>query len=156
MTSFASAIALASLALLSYSCGSALGSLTTLWTLTWLPPSWRAMLPQKFSPAITLIAPAGSPLGAGEAHAAARATSPRTDAYRTPPTMTQEYCTIDLRNVFAYSQDVARPSPVSDQVKSLFSAENRHLWSIDELHAAVVVEIGAADYSTVFRAVSGL
>src|SRR5260370_40847316 len=51
---------------------------------------------------------------------------------------------------------VARPSPVSDQVKSLFSAENRHLWSIDELHAAVVAELGAGDYSTVFRAVSGL
>lgn len=51
---------------------------------------------------------------------------------------------------------MARPSPVSDQVKNLFSAENRHLWSIDELHAEVVSQLGAADYSTVFRAVSGL
>ncbi len=68
----------------------------------------------------------------------------------------QEYCTIDLRNVFAYSRGVARPSPVSDQVKSLFSDQDRHLWSIDELHAAVVAQLGAADYSTVFRAVSGL
>ena len=51
---------------------------------------------------------------------------------------------------------MARPSPVSDQVRSLFSAPGRHLWSIDELHAAVVVRLGAADYSTVFRAVSGL
>ena len=51
---------------------------------------------------------------------------------------------------------MARPSPVSDQVKSLFSAEKRHLWSIDELHAAVVEQLGAADYSTVFRAASSL
>jgi Fe2+ or Zn2+ uptake regulation protein len=50
---------------------------------------------------------------------------------------------------------VARPSPVSDQVKSLFAAEQRHLWSIDELHEAVVRELGGADYSTVFRAVLG-
>ncbi|HEY8864081.1 MAG TPA: transcriptional repressor [Candidatus Dormibacteraeota bacterium] len=52
---------------------------------------------------------------------------------------------------------MARPSPVSDQVKLLFSAsETKHLWSIDELHGAVVTVLGAADYSTVFRAVSGL
>ena len=49
---------------------------------------------------------------------------------------------------------MARPSPVSDQVRSLFAAERRHLWSIDELHEAVVQSLGAADYSTVFRAVS--
>jgi Fur family ferric uptake transcriptional regulator len=61
-----------------------------------------------------------------------------------------------LRNVFAYSRDVARPSPVSDEVKSLFSAKTRHLWSLDELHAAVVEQLGAADYSTVFRAASSL
>jgi Fe2+ or Zn2+ uptake regulation protein len=42
-------------------------------------------------------------------------------------------------------------------VKLLFSAsDSRHLWSIDELHAAVVKALGDADYSTVFRAVSGL
>ena len=51
---------------------------------------------------------------------------------------------------------VARPSPVSDQVRSLFGAEQKHLWSIDELHEAVVQSLGAADYSTVFRAVSGM
>ena len=45
------------------------------------------------------------------------------------------------------------PSPVSDQVRTLFDAEGRHLWSIDELHTAVVESLGAADYSTVFRAV---
>ena len=51
---------------------------------------------------------------------------------------------------------VARPSPVSDQVRGLFAAERKHLWSIDELHGAVVQSLGAADYSTVFRAVSGM
>jgi len=76
-------------------------------------------------------------------------------ATRIPRIMAQEYCTIDLRNAFAYSGQVARPSPVSDQVKGLLAAGDRHLWSIDELHAAVVGELGAADYSTVFRAVSG-
>src|SRR5258708_11607971 len=69
--------------------------------------------------------------------------------------MTQEYCQIDFCKVFAHSRRVARPSPVSDEVKSLFSDEHRHLWSIDELHMAVVKALGAADYSTVFRAVSG-
>jgi Fe2+ or Zn2+ uptake regulation protein len=52
---------------------------------------------------------------------------------------------------------MARPSPVSDQVKLLFNAsDTTHLWSIDELHEAAVKVLGAADYSTVFRAVSGL
>lgn len=51
---------------------------------------------------------------------------------------------------------MARPSPVSDQVRQLFAAERRHLWSIDELHEAVVHTLGAADYSTVFRAVSAM
>ena len=51
---------------------------------------------------------------------------------------------------------MARPSPVSDQVRILFETETKHLWSIDELHAAVVESLGAADYSTVFRAVSGM
>lgn len=41
-------------------------------------------------------------------------------------------------------------------MRRLFSNEARHLWSIDELHEAVVGALGAADYSTVFRAVSGL
>jgi Fe2+ or Zn2+ uptake regulation protein len=114
------------------------------------------MLPQKFSPAITLIALDNWLLGAGPPHAQASATRTQTAANFTRPVMTQEYCTIDLRNVFAYSRGMARPSPVSDQVKSLFSDQDRHLWSIDELHAAVVAQLGAADYSTVFRAVSGL
>ena len=51
---------------------------------------------------------------------------------------------------------MARPSPVSDQVRSLLAAERRHLWSIDELHEDVVQSLGAADYSTVFRAVTSM
>jgi Fe2+ or Zn2+ uptake regulation protein len=51
---------------------------------------------------------------------------------------------------------VARPSPVSDEVKRLLTAGDAHLWSIDELHGGVVRALGAADYSTVFRAVSGM
>ena len=46
---------------------------------------------------------------------------------------------------------------MSNQVQLLFRAsDGKHLWSIDELHGAVVEGLGAADYSTVFRAVSGL
>jgi len=51
---------------------------------------------------------------------------------------------------------MARPSPVTDQVRQLFATDGPHLWSIDELHEAVVRQLGAADYSTVFRAVSSL
>jgi Fe2+ or Zn2+ uptake regulation protein len=51
---------------------------------------------------------------------------------------------------------MARPSPVSDHVKKLFAGERRHMWAIDELHEAALKALGAADYSTVFRAVSGL
>ena len=51
---------------------------------------------------------------------------------------------------------MARPSPVSDQVVTLLEADERHLWSIDELHQAVVQSLGAADYSTVFRAIIAL
>lgn len=51
---------------------------------------------------------------------------------------------------------MARPSPVSDRVRTLFETETKHLWSIDELHLAVVESLGAGDYSTVFRAVSGM
>src|SRR5579859_5691623 len=53
MTYCALAKARASPVLLSYSCGSAFGSVTMLVTLTCDPPSWLAMLPQKFSAATT-------------------------------------------------------------------------------------------------------
>jgi Fe2+ or Zn2+ uptake regulation protein len=51
---------------------------------------------------------------------------------------------------------MARPSPVSDQVRTLLGEVQKHLWSIDELHEAVVETLGAADYSTVFRAVTAM
>ncbi len=51
---------------------------------------------------------------------------------------------------------MARPSPVTDAVRGLFLAHERHAWSLDELHESVRVSLGSADYSTVFRAVSSL
>jgi len=41
-------------------------------------------------------------------------------------------------------------------VKGLLQAGDRYLWSTDQLHAAAVGELGAAEYSTVFRAVPRL
>src|SRR5882672_5805011 len=117
MTRSASAKARASAVVDSYSCGSAFGSLTTLWTETLKPPSWAAMLPQKLSPATTFSCPecvAGGPQAIDMTRTAATAQA-------TPP-IAQEYCTIDLRKLCAYSGRVARPSPVSDEVKRLLTA----------------------------------
>ena len=47
-----------------------------------------------------------------------------------------------------------RPSPVTDEVRRLLDTEERHAWSIDELHDTVRSSLGSADYSSVFRAVS--
>ena len=47
-----------------------------------------------------------------------------------------------------------RPSPVTDEVRRLFDAQERHAWSIEELLHSVRSSLGAADYSSVFRAVS--
>jgi Fur family transcriptional regulator, ferric uptake regulator len=49
-----------------------------------------------------------------------------------------------------------RPSPVTDEVRRLFETQERHAWSIEELHGNVRSSLGAADYSSVFRAVSQL
>lgn len=49
-----------------------------------------------------------------------------------------------------------RPSPVTDEVRRLFSSDERHAWSLEELLASVRSSLGAADYSSVFRAVSTL
>ena len=49
-----------------------------------------------------------------------------------------------------------RPSPVTDAVRGLLTAGDRHAWSIEELHQSAVAEVGGADYSTVFRAIVGL
>jgi Fe2+ or Zn2+ uptake regulation protein len=53
-----------------------------------------------------------------------------------------------------YNLLVPRPSPVSDAVRSVFKGHGKHAWSIDQLHEAVCGTLGAADYSSVFRAVS--
>ncbi len=58
-----------------------------------------------------------------------------------------------MRNVNAYTWGVPRPSPVTDEVRRLFEAQERHAWSIEELHETVRTSLGAADYSSVFRAV---
>jgi Fe2+ or Zn2+ uptake regulation protein len=51
---------------------------------------------------------------------------------------------------------VPRPSPIADEVRWLFETQERHAWSIDELLEEVRSSLGAADYSSVFRAVSQL
>jgi Fe2+ or Zn2+ uptake regulation protein len=47
-----------------------------------------------------------------------------------------------------------RPSPITDEVRRLFEAQEQHAWSIEELLQSVRSSLGAADYSSVFRAVS--
>lgn len=49
-----------------------------------------------------------------------------------------------------------RPSPVTDAVKALIAAEDRHAWALDELLEAVRRDIPSADFSTVFRAMQAL
>jgi Fe2+ or Zn2+ uptake regulation protein len=51
---------------------------------------------------------------------------------------------------------MAPPSPIRDQVRVLFSTPGRHVWSIDELQQVASASLGAADYSSVFRAVAGM
>jgi len=51
---------------------------------------------------------------------------------------------------------MARPSPVTDAVRAVFTAGRRHAWSLDELHGSIRERLGGADYSTVFRAVGTL
>ena len=55
-----------------------------------------------------------------------------------------------------YTLGVPRPSPIADEVRWLFETQERHAWSIDELLDEVRSSLGAADYSSVFRAVSQL
>lgn len=43
---------------------------------------------------------------------------------------------------------------MTDEVRRLFAAGERHAWSLDELHQAARTSLGAADYSSVFRAVA--
>ncbi|MGH7777278.1 MAG: Fur family transcriptional regulator [Candidatus Dormibacterales bacterium] len=47
-----------------------------------------------------------------------------------------------------------RPSPVRDALKTLFLKPEHQAWSLEELVERVRGQIGAGDYSTVFRAVA--
>ena len=51
---------------------------------------------------------------------------------------------------------MARPSHVRDSVRRLLEGSERHDWSIEDLHASLRAEGLAADYSSVFRAVTWL
>jgi Fur family transcriptional regulator, ferric uptake regulator len=51
---------------------------------------------------------------------------------------------------------VPRPSPVTDEVKAIIAAQDRHAWALDELLEAVRGQIPGADFSTVFRAMQTL
>jgi Fe2+ or Zn2+ uptake regulation protein len=57
-------------------------------------------------------------------------------------------------NALRYTARVPRPSPIADEVRWLFETQERHAWSIEELLQEVRSSLGAADYSSVFRAVS--
>jgi Fe2+ or Zn2+ uptake regulation protein len=48
---------------------------------------------------------------------------------------------------------MARPSHVRDSVRGLIEGDERHDWSIEDLHAGLLTSGVAADYSSVFRAV---
>src|SRR5438309_2361405 len=113
------------------------------------------MLPQKFSPATTLSEPACAV--EGPPPQAALATIRPVAATMTRLRIAQQYCTNDLRNWHASRGMILvmpRPSPVSDAVRDVFHGHARHAWSIDQLHESVRGELGAADYSSVFRAVT--
>src|SRR5947199_3615944 len=134
MPSLASANARASLVLLSYSCGSALGSVTTLCTLTFAPPSWVTRLPQKFSPATTSMLDAAVEVVPPQA---ASSSTPIAGASHLP--MRKSFAQVDCASQVRVSlAAMARPSPVSDQVRNLIEAEQKQLWSIAEHHVVAL------------------
>ena len=51
---------------------------------------------------------------------------------------------------------MARPSHVRDSVRDLLEGSDRHDWSIEDLHSAILAIGLSADYSSVFRAVTWL
>jgi Fe2+ or Zn2+ uptake regulation protein len=65
--------------------------------------------------------------------------------------MRKSYAHLDI-----LARRMPRPSPVTDEVRRLIGAGDRHAWSIEDLHQAVRANLGSADYSSVFRAVSML
>ena len=116
------------------------------------------MLPQKFSPAMTLMTPGVAPVPPVVQALATAAISRTASGESSLPSIVQEYCTTRLRNVLALGtlEVMAPPSPVRDQVRLLLTTPGRHVWSIDELQHSVSASLGGADYSSVFRAVAGM
>jgi Fe2+ or Zn2+ uptake regulation protein len=51
---------------------------------------------------------------------------------------------------------VPRPSPVTDAVRAVIAAEDRHAWTLGDLLEAVRRSLPRADFSTVFRAMQAL
>ena len=49
-----------------------------------------------------------------------------------------------------------RPSPVTDAVRAVVAGDDRHLWSLGDLHARVRASIDSANFSTILRAVTAL
>jgi Fur family ferric uptake transcriptional regulator len=43
---------------------------------------------------------------------------------------------------------------VTDEVRRLFETQDRHAWSLEDLHQEIKTTLGSADYSSVFRAVN--
>ena len=67
-----------------------------------------------------------------------------------------------MRNDYAqwacafYTLRMPRPSPVTDALRHVIAADERHLWSLDELHDRVRAMVGSANFSTILRAVTAL
>jgi Fe2+ or Zn2+ uptake regulation protein len=63
-----------------------------------------------------------------------------------------------MRNLVVVTLELKmpRPSPVTDAVRRLVLTEQRHLWSLDELHARVREQVATANFSTILRAVGTL
>ncbi|TMD77700.1 MAG: transcriptional repressor [Chloroflexi bacterium] len=57
-----------------------------------------------------------------------------------------------LQNCYSFRQ-MARPSHVRDSVRHVLDEGERHDWSIEDLHAAILASGRSADFSSVFRAV---
>ncbi|MGI8609418.1 MAG: Fur family transcriptional regulator [Candidatus Dormibacteria bacterium] len=49
-----------------------------------------------------------------------------------------------------------RPSPVTDAVRSVVEGDDRHVWTLDELHTRVREAVESANFSTILRAVTSL
>src|SRR5260370_6572301 len=154
-------------------------------TFAWSPPTWVAMLPQKFSAATTStfeLLPAAGTLDKPQAPAV-RTTATASDARPAGPIKwptsnprlgpnpcsppmnpNDRRCARVLHKSHAQDECVIvgmiwampRPSPVTDEVKRLLLSGGRHAWSLEELLDGVRGSLGGADYSSGFRATVAL